>query len=63
MLRSTRQHREQHADHSGIHNLSHKHTPTAASLQLTPDHANQHPISYLFGKQYQTLVTSQVDDN
>jgi hypothetical protein len=60
---STHQHREQQADHSGIHNLSQKHTPVATSLQVTPDRAKQHHVSYLVGQQCQTPETGQVDDS
>jgi hypothetical protein len=60
---STHQHREQQADHSGVHNLSQKHTPVASSLQVTQDRAKQHHVSYLVGQQCQTLETGQVDDS
>jgi hypothetical protein len=58
-----RQHREQQADHSVIHNLSQKHTPVTSSLQVTPNRAKQHHVSYMVGQQCQTLETRQVDGN
>jgi hypothetical protein len=48
---STHEHREQQPDHSGVHNLSQKHTPDASSFEATQDRAKQHPISYLVCQQ------------
>jgi hypothetical protein len=57
------QHRKQWDEHSGIHNLSHKHTPVAASLQVTSDRSKQHHVPYMVGKQCQPPMKFQVDDS
>jgi hypothetical protein len=57
------QHRKQWAEHSGVQNLSHKHTPVATSLQVTLDHSKQHHVPYMVSKQCQPPVTCQVDDS
>jgi hypothetical protein len=57
------QHRKQWAEHSGIHNLSDKHIPVAASLQVTSDRSKQHHVPYMVSKQCQPPVKCQVDDS
>jgi hypothetical protein len=63
MSASSHQHRAQQDEHSGIQNLSQKHTPVTTSLQITLDRAKQHHVSYLVGQQCQMPETGQVDDN
>ena len=54
---------KQWAEHRSVHNLSHKHTLVAASLQVTSDHSKQHHLPYMVSKQCQPPVTCKVDDN
>ena len=57
------QHRKQRVQHSGVHNLSHKHTPVASSLQVTSDRSKKHHVPYMVSKQCQPPMTCQLDDS
>jgi hypothetical protein len=57
------QHRKKRAEHSSVHNLSHKDTLVAASLLVTSDCSKQHHVPYMVSKQFQPRATCQVDDS